>query len=65
MSINKNCRNDSVVNKLKSVLDNTDYIDYATITIKIARGEVTEIRYNINEFITPDNQTDKLEGTTL
>jgi hypothetical protein len=55
MSINANCRNDSVVNKLKSVLDNTDYIDYATITIKIARGEVSEIRYNINEFITPDN----------
>ena len=55
MSINANCRNDSVVNKLKSILDNTDYIDYATITIKIARGEVTEIRYNINEFITPGN----------
>lgn len=56
MSINVNCRNDSVVNKLKSILDNTDYIDYATITIKIARGEVSEIRYNINEFITPDNE---------
>ena len=55
MSINANCRNDSVVNKLKSILDNTDYIDYATITIKIARGEVSEIRYNINEFITPGN----------
>ena len=55
MSIRANCRNDSIVNKLKSVLDNTDYIDYATITIKIARGEVSEIRYNINEFITPDN----------
>ena len=55
MSINKNCRNDSIVNKLKSVLDNTDYIDYATITIKIARGEISEIRYNINEFITPAN----------
>ena len=55
MSINANRRNDSVVNKLKSILDNTDYIDYATITIKIARGEVTEIRYNINEFITPGN----------
>ena len=59
MSINTNCRNDSVVNKLKSILDNTDYIDYATITIKIARGEVTEIRYNINEFIAPDNAEGK------
>lgn len=65
MSIKSNCRNDAIVNKLKSVLDNTDYIDYATITIKVARGEVTEIRYNINEFITPDNQTNKSEETTL
>ena len=55
MSINTNCRNDSVVNKLKSVLDNTDYINDATITIKIARGEVSEIRYTISEFITPAN----------
>ena len=55
MSINANRSKDAIVNKLKSVLDNTDYIDYATITIKIARGEVSEIRYNINEFITPDN----------
>lgn len=59
MSINTNCRNDSVVNKLKSILDNTDYIDYATITIKIARGEISEIRYNINEFITPGNTEGK------
>lgn len=59
MSIRQNCRNDSVVNKLKSVLDNTDYINDATITIKIARGEVSEIRYNINEFITPDNAEGK------
>lgn len=55
MSIRQNCRNDSVVNKLKSVLDNTDYINDATITIKIARGEVSEIRYTISEFITPAN----------
>ncbi len=45
--------NGAIVEKIQSILDNTDYIDSMYITIEGNRGEVPTIRYNIKEFITP------------
>jgi len=50
----KNVRkNNVVVEKVKKILDSSDFIDSAEIVITIARGEVTTIKYNIKEYITP------------
>lgn len=47
-------RDKAIVKKVESILNNTSFVDCATITISIARGEVTDIRYNIKEYIVPD-----------
>lgn len=46
-------RDEAIVKKIESILKNTNFIDFAEIRISIARGEVTEIRYNIKELIAP------------
>ena len=53
MAIKADNLNDAIVEKIQSILDNTDYIDSMYITIEGNRGEVPTIRYNIKEFITP------------
>lgn len=53
--------NDAIVEKIQSILDNTDYIDSMYITIEGNRGEVPTIRYTIKEFVVPkeaDNEAD-------
>lgn len=42
---------DAIVEKVQSILKNTDIIDSMTIVIEVNRGEVPAIRYNIKEFI--------------
>lgn len=49
-------RDKAIVKKVESILNNTSFVDYATITISIARGEVTDIRYNIKEYIVPEEE---------
>ena len=51
----------AILEKLEKVFDNTDFIDEATITIKIARSEITTFQYCIKEFITPDVEEAKNE----
>lgn len=53
MAIKADNLNDAIVEKVKSILDNTDFIDSMYITIDGNRGEIPTIRYNIKEFITP------------
>lgn len=55
MSSNKE-RDEAIVKKVESILKNASFVDCASIIISIARGEVTEIRYNIKEFITPEDE---------
>lgn len=50
--------NDAIVDKVKRVLDNTDYIDSLYITIEGNRGEVPTIKYTVREFITPKEDTE-------
>ena len=57
MSRNKE-RDEAIVKKVESILKNASFVDCASIIISIARGEVTEIRYNIKEFITPEDEED-------
>lgn len=54
-------KNKAVVEKVKKILDSSDFIDSAEIVISIARGEVTTIKYNIKEFITPEDDKKKAE----
>ena len=59
MAIKADNLNDAIVEKVKSVLDNTDFIDSIYITIEGNRGEVPTIRYTIKEFITPQEADNK------
>lgn len=54
-------KNKAVVEKVKKILDSSDFIDSAEIVISITRGEVTTIKYNIKEFITPEDDKKKAE----
>ena len=45
--------NDAIVEKVQSILKNTDLIDSMTIMIEGSRGEIPTIRYNIKELIIP------------
>ena len=45
--------NDAIVEKIQSILNNIEYADNMYITIENNRGEVPTIRYNIKEFIIP------------
>ena len=58
MSIKANKLNEAIINKLTSVLENTDYIDRVNIHIAGSRGEVPTITYQITEFITPPEDND-------
>lgn len=51
-------QNAAIVDKVKRVLDSTDYIDTVRIVIEGSRGEVPTITYCIKEFITPDEEGD-------
>ena len=54
-------KNEAIIEKVKKILDSADFIDSAEIFISIARGEVTTIKYNIKEFITPEDDKKKAE----
>lgn len=45
--------NEAIVNKLDSVLKNTEFIDSFYITIQGERGVIPTITYKITELITP------------
>ena len=45
---------DQMVDRVREVLNNAHNIDDICITIRAARGEAAEIRYNIAEFIIPE-----------
>lgn len=49
--------NEAITKKVASILNNTTFVDDVDIRIKVARGEVTTIRYNIQEFITTEEDT--------
>ena len=49
--------NEAITKKVASILNNTTFVDEFDIRLKGARGEVTVIRYNIQEFITPEEDT--------
>ena len=46
--------NQAIVNKVGSILANTDYLDSIFITIEGDRGEVPTITYKIRELIVPE-----------
>ena len=50
--------NKAIVNKVESILENTDFIDTVRIVIEGNRGEVPSITYCIKEFITPEEGDD-------
>lgn len=43
----------AILEKITRILDNTDFVNEATITIKIARSEITTIKYSIEEYVAP------------
>lgn len=45
--------NEAIVNKLDSVLKNTEFIDSFYITIQGERGTIPTITYKITELLTP------------
>ncbi len=59
MALNDKAKNlnEAITKKVASILSNTTFIDDFDIRIKGAKGEVTTIRYNIQEFITPEENT--------
>lgn len=56
--------NEAIVNKLDSVLRNTEFIDGMYITIQGERGVMPTITYKITEFITPNNTPDDITSTS-
>ena len=48
----------AIVERVQQILDNARNIDDVYITVKAARGEATEIRYNVSEFIIPEKHDD-------
>ncbi len=51
--------NQAIVNKLDSILKNTDCVDGLYITIEGNRGEVPAITYKIRELIIPEEDKGK------
>jgi hypothetical protein len=51
--------NQAIVNKLDSILKNTDCVDGIYITIEGNRGEVPTITYKIRELIIPEEDKGK------
>ena len=50
--------NQAIVNKVNSILANTDHVDGIYITIEGNRGEIPTITYKIRELIVPDDYED-------
>lgn len=50
--------NDAIVEKVRSILNNTDCISGMCIMIEGSVGETPTIRYNIKELIVPKEATD-------
>lgn len=49
-------KNEAILEKVKSILDNAEFIDEGTITIKLSRNEITDIRYSISEYVIPEDE---------
>lgn len=60
MSSNKE-RDKAIIKTVERIINSSEYIDEAEIKIRIARGEISTIRYNINELIIPDDDKSKEE----
>ena len=56
--------NQAIVNKVDSILKNTDHIDSIYITIEGNRGEVPTITYKIKELIFPEDCGADMKGGT-
>lgn len=52
-------QNKAIVDKVASILDNTDFIDEVKITIEGSRQECPSIEYKIKEFIITDTEQDE------
>lgn len=62
MSRNKE-RDEAILKTVEMIIYSSEYIDEAEISIRIARGEVTTVRYNVNELIiTDDTITDDVKS---
>lgn len=51
--------NQAIVNKVNSVLVNTEHVDSIYMTIEGNRGETPTITYKIRELIVPDDYEDQ------
>lgn len=49
-------KNEVILKKVKSILDNAEFINEGTITIKISRSEIMDIRYSISEYFIPADE---------
>ena len=49
-------KNEVIVEKVKNILDNAEFIDEGTIMIKISRTEITDIKYSISEYVIPADE---------
>ena len=56
MSSNKE-RDKAILKTIERIIYSSDKIDEAEIRIRITRGEVTTVRYNVNELVIPDKIT--------
>lgn len=41
----------TAIEKIQKILDNVDFMNEVTITLKLSRGEIGEIKYSINEYL--------------
>ena len=41
----------AAIEKIQKILDNVDYMDEITITLKLSRDEIGTVRYWIGEYI--------------
>ena len=60
MSSNKE-RDKAILKTIERIIYSSEYIDEAEIRIRITRGEVTTVRYNVNELVIPDDVKSKEE----
>lgn len=54
-------QNKAIVDKVASILDNTDYIDEVRIVIEGSRQTCPTIEYKIKEFILTDTEQEEEE----
>ena len=56
-------KNEAILEKVRSILDNAEFINEGTITIVITRTEITDIRYSTSEYVIPAvDDTDDIEA---